>query len=151
VSDLHRYQELELIHHHSWEMSTVGHPLADLIILTQPWTVTANSSGPRRNSHPAFQPGSSYPGLPSKAQCIAWYRDAAGWNPEPDILWGDAFSLFRTSIVMQGIAARYAVRQASGEGAYEVGQEMFPFAEMAWKLVGGTRRMKVKDGGRTKL
>jgi hypothetical protein len=36
---------------------------------------------------------------------------------------------------MQGIAARYALRQASSPKAQEYGAMMVPFAEIAWDLV----------------
>ena len=36
---------------------------------------------------------------------------------------------------MQGIAARYALRQASSAKAKEYGVQMRPFAEFAWSLI----------------
>jgi hypothetical protein len=43
--------------------------------------------------------------------------------------------MFRDSIIFQGIASRYAVRQASSEEAKKVGEEMGPAAEICWELV----------------
>jgi len=117
-----------------WEMSTIGHPLSDLSNLIVPWTITAFDTS-RRNSHPAFHPFNHPAGLPSRTQCLAWYRDVAGWDPAPEIAWGTAFAMWRDSVIFQGIAARYAVRQASSEQAKKVGQEMKPAAEICWKLV----------------
>lgn len=58
--------------------------------------------------------------------------------------WGDAFGTFRNSVIMQGIAARYARRQASSAGAKEYADQMCPSGEFTWSLV-----EKLK-GGRAK-
>ncbi|KAK5142269.1 hypothetical protein LTR04_002285 [Oleoguttula sp. CCFEE 6159] len=118
-----------------WEMSTIGHPLSDLVNLLTPFTTAlsplAVSIG--RGSE-AFLPGGT-PGLPTRDQCVSWYRDVAGWDPTPDLTWGEAFGIYRGSIIMQGIAARYALRQASSEKAMDYAAQMKPFAEVAWSLV----------------
>ncbi len=114
----------------SWEMSTIGHPLSDVVNLVTPWTETTNTAGV--HSQEAFQPGQGPRGLPTVDQCIAWYRELAGWDPAPEMLWGKAFRTFRTTVVMQGIGARYAARQASGGRAKEYGLQMRPYAE--WTL-----------------
>ena len=134
-------------------MSTIGHPLSDLSNLTVPWTISSFSTD-RRNAHPAFAPPSFsssplsslsatnnvFPGLPTRAQCITWYRDVAGWDPTPEVPWGAAFAMFRDSIIFQGIAARYAKRQASSAQAKQVGDEMKPAAEICWRLIEEARR-----------
>ncbi len=61
---------------------------------------------------------------------------------------GDAFGIFRGSVIMQGIAARYAVRQASSAKARDYGDQMVPFGEVAWGLV--SELMK-KENGRARL
>jgi aminoglycoside phosphotransferase (APT) family kinase protein len=118
-----------------WEMSTIGHPLSDLCCLLEPYTITARTKEPRRNAHPAFKPPKLLNGLPTREECIAWYAEAAGWDPNPEIPWGTSFAMFRNCIIFQGIAARYAVRQASSLQAKEVGQEMIPMAEICRGLV----------------
>lgn len=82
----------------------------------------------------AFLPGRTE-GLPTREQCISWYREVAGWDPESDIAWGDAFGVYRGAIIMQGIGARYAVRQASSERAKDYGDAMKPYGLVAWDLV----------------
>ncbi|KAF9736026.1 hypothetical protein PMIN06_002565 [Paraphaeosphaeria minitans] len=117
-----------------WEMSTIGHPLSDLNNLFAPylWADKKKSLGSRANE--AFLPGKT-PGLPSEDQLVAWYSQVAGWDPRPDLTWGHAFSTYRSAIIMQGIAARYALRQASSAQAHEYGSLTTPFAEAAWDLV----------------
>lgn len=43
--------------------------------------------------------------------------------------------MFRDAIIFQGIASRYAVRQASSLEAKKVGEQRGPMAEICWKLI----------------
>lgn len=115
-------------------MSTIGHPVSDLANLLNPY-ITA-SSGP--NPHLGFIPGAT-PGLPSQAQVVSWYSEVGGWDPERELTWGTAFSMFRQSVVMQGIAARVAQRQASGAQSKFYADLFRPFGEFAWGLVLGAK------------
>jgi len=117
-----------------WEMSTIGHPLSDLNNLLAPYVTAAKEDILGSRANKAFQPGATK-GLPSRDQLIAWYSEVAGWDPTSDMTWGDSFSTYRSAIIMQGIAARYALRQASSAQAQEYGALMKPFAEFAWDLV----------------
>lgn len=122
-------------------MSTIGHPLADLSNLLTPYTF-ANSAVAQQVFSDAglvttnsFH-GSQIPGLPSQAQCIDWYSDLAGWNPtKVEVTWGESFNMYKSCIIMQGIAARYAVRQASSAQAKDYGAKKAPMGEVAWDLV----------------
>ncbi|KAF1990414.1 APH-domain-containing protein [Aulographum hederae CBS 113979] len=144
-----------------WEMSTIGHPLSDLSNLLVPYTITPIASpitilpAPNsnnapitrlpRNAYSAFSPSSRLAGIPPKEEVLAWYTTAVasetagpqirGWNPQQDIQWGAAFAMFRDAVIYQGIAARYAARQASSAQAWEVGQERGNCAEVCWGLV----------------
>lgn len=120
-----------------WEMSTVGHPLADLCNFINPFfTATAKGTNP----HQGFLPGAT-PGLPDAGMIVKWYADVSGYDPTAELNWGMAFSLFRLSAICQGIAARYARRQASSEKARIYAVTRGPLAEFSWTLVG-----KAKDG-----
>ena len=119
-------------------MSTIGHPLSDLSNLLSPFTF-AEFPEHRKNFVGAttldcFVPGQLVDGLPSYEVVMEWYADVAGWNPKLDGRWGSAFGVFRNSVIMQGIAARYALRQASSARAREHGEKMGPFGEFAWAL-----------------
>lgn len=129
-----------------WEMATIGHPLSDLVNLTGPYSWMNTSASPSvKSAHesikighgtaqPKFAPG-VVPGLPSLEQCVEWYAKTAGWDPAPDLGWGNAFGGFRGAVIMQGIAARYALRQASGKTAKEYAAQMAPYGEWAWGMV----------------
>ena len=81
-------------------------------------------SGP--NAIPAFRPG-ALAGIPTLQEALGWYAEVSGYDPTPDLPWGSAFGLYRSSVIMQGIAARYAVRQASSEKAKDYADMMVPF------------------------
>jgi aminoglycoside phosphotransferase (APT) family kinase protein len=115
-------------------MSTIGHPLSDLANLLVPYTVTAFSPE-RHHYRKEFHPDSRTPGLPTRSECVAWYKEISGWDPELELPWSIAFAMWRDSIIFQGIAGRYAVRQASSPVAKKVGEEMAPTAEMCWELI----------------
>ncbi|KAI4217109.1 MAG: hypothetical protein LQ351_000418 [Letrouitia transgressa] len=127
-----------------WEMSTLGHPLSDLSNLLSPFVLALHGtpSALEGRINPAFSPSASPPGLPSRTQCIEWYTEMADWNPGHDIEWGDSFGLFRNSVIMQGIAARYALRQASSAQAKEYAVQMGPFGKLAWGLVARQKSKK---------
>jgi aminoglycoside phosphotransferase (APT) family kinase protein len=116
-------------------MSTVGHPLSDLSCLLEPYTITTRTTVPRRNSREEFRPSTLLTGLPTRAQAIEIYSQVSGYDAKNDIPWGTSFAMFRNAIIFQGIAARYAQRQASSAQAFQVGQEMGPSAEIARGLV----------------
>ena len=135
-----------------WEMATVGHPLSDLVNLTGPYSWTAGVGLPSdqrpqdvvlpkpkmkqgtQSGKAEFEPGAT-PGLPSLQEIVAWYAEASGYDPSRELAWGNAFGGFRGAIIMQGIAARYAVRQASGTTAKDYGAQMGPYGEWAYSLV----------------
>lgn len=129
-----------------WEMATIGHPLSDLVNLTSPFaSVTSPTPVGTGKGQPLFKPG-AVPGLPSREQCIAWYAEVAGWDPSKELPWGDAFGAFRGAIIMQGIAARYALRQASSAKAHEYASQMKPYSLWAWSMVEKLqKRASVKD------
>lgn len=125
-----------------WEMSTIGHPLSDLTNLMMPYTT---ASSPRARSagraNPAFVAGAT-PGLPTQEECKAWYEQVAGWEyPSKDFTWGEAFNIYRGSVIMQGIAARYAQRQASSEKAGDYAAQMKPYGELGWELVQDCKKL----------
>lgn len=118
----------------SWEMSTVGHPLSDVCNFIMQFYM-AKFPAAARSSLDGFLPGKT-PGMPQPKQIIDWYIAAGGYDPRPELNWGMAFNIFKLAGVCQGIAARYALRQASSEKAKEHAATRAPLAEFAWKLAG---------------
>jgi len=120
-----------------WEMATIGHPLSDLVNLTAPWAWVGGLSGAAhstKKSNDSFKDGVT-PGLPTLKEAIQWYTEESGYEPKLELLWGNAFGAFRGAVIMQGIAARYARRQASGTTAKEYAAQTGPYGEWAYSLV----------------
>lgn len=121
-------------------MSTIGHPLSDIANLLSPFYFAqhASSASYRSLVNPAFSTSAPTPGLPAHSQCISWYADLAGWDPRSEMRWAVSFGVLRNGVIVQGIAARYALRQASSEKANEYGGKIGAFGDLAWGLVATT-------------
>ncbi|KAI0178438.1 kinase-like domain-containing protein [Pestalotiopsis sp. NC0098] len=126
-----------------WEMSTVGHPLSDVVNLTYPYFSTEVSPLSNR----AFLPGAT-PGLPNADTILAWYAETSGWDPRPEMDWALAFGAFRSAAILQGIAGRVAQRQATSEQAKQYADAFKPSGERAWELV---QKQKAKVRSEPKL
>ncbi|CAK4033234.1 acyl- dehydrogenase IBR3 [Lecanosticta acicola] len=135
-----------------WEMATIGHPISDIVNLTSPFATAENdlATAAGRSNH-AFAPGVT-PGLPTKEQCLKWYHEVVDFEIKPEELtWGEAFGLYRGAIICQGIAARYAVRQASSEKARDYGVQMHPFGELGWQFVQKVKKQSDEANGKARL
>lgn len=125
-------------------MATIGHPLSDVCnFLTQFYLAKASATA--TPSSAAFLPGKT-PGMPQPDQIIKWYSAASGYDPLPDLNWGAAFSMYKLAGVLQGIAARYAVRQASSAEAQAHAAGRAPMAEYGWQLA-----QLAQKGGKPRL
>lgn len=143
-------------------MSTIGHPLSDLSNLLMPYFAARlipehpqhvappySSSILPTTAHPGFLPEAT-PGLPSPQELAGLYAASAGWDPREgtQLQWGQAFNVFRSAAICQGIAARQAARQASSAAAKRYAESRGPLAEYAWVLVQEARGGTSKTRGR---
>ncbi len=113
-----------------WELSTLGHPLADLGFVVMPW-----HSGPEEYGgilgldHAAL-------GLPSEAEFIARYM--AGRPGSARLMpFHRAFAMFRFAVIFQGIADRVLSGTASGADAARLGPLAGRFAVRAMAVLDG--------------
>ncbi|KAL4915273.1 kinase-like domain-containing protein [Aspergillus aurantiobrunneus] len=129
-----------------WEMATLGHPLSDVVSLVAPFLPhTWGVDGGVSSLSPALPRGES--GLPSLEECLVLYQ-RSGYDVREWLAWGRAFAGFRGAVIMQGIAARYALRQASSATAREFGAMAWPTAENVWQLV---LELKGRENGKGRL
>lgn len=81
-------------------------------------------------------------GIPAKAELVKQYAQMTDYDPQRDMAWGGAFNIFRATMITQGIAARYARRQASGIEAERISRQIPAFSQWALKLLESIPRVK---------
>lgn len=93
-----------------WELSTLGHPLADLAFCALAWHLSPDEYGGILGlDHTAL-------GLPSKADFVARYMKRSPGTP-PLATFHTAFALFRFAVIWVGIADRIRTGTAAGADA----------------------------------
>ena len=113
-----------------WELSTLGHPLADVAFNCMAWhTLPAEYGGIRGLDLSAL-------GIPSQREYLQHYLQCAGRADGPTAF-HFAFALFRMAVIFEGIAARAAAGNATGENAAEVGQLSQVFARRGVEFTEG--------------
>lgn len=128
----------------SWEMSTIGHPLSDVCNFITQFYLARSPGASAYSDSEKFLPGAT-PGLPQPDEILQWYTEVSGYDPRPELSWGAAFNIFKLAGVCQGIAARYAARQASSAKAKMYIGTRGPLAEFAWELAQQARDAKARD------
>lgn len=124
-----------------WELSTTGHPLADLANLIMPWNT---GDWGREQAH--NMPHDSRLGLPSRWQCIQWYASLSQHPVTDDeVIWAEAFNVFRAAVIAQGITARFVTGQASSAVAERKGAEMLPLGNTACNMIQGLFRTSTRN------
>jgi len=122
-----------------WELSTLGHPFADLGNLFMPffWPGGTEQSDLRGFSDKQLK------SLPSMEELLQYYCKKSGREyPLPRWQACQAFSFFRLSVISQGIAARSLLGIASSEQAEHYGA-LFPgMAELAFQAMKEAKRFK---------
>src|SRR5574341_693104 len=111
-----------------WELSTLGHPLADLAYNCLPYRFT-------RETFDGFAGEPLPPGIPSEEEYLRAYCQRTGRPSIPDWDFYIAFSMFRLSAIAQGIMGRVLAGTANDPNARARGERARPLAEQAWALV----------------
>jgi aminoglycoside phosphotransferase (APT) family kinase protein len=115
-----------------WELSTLGHPLADLSYHCMAWHIPHGSfRGIGGLDHAAL-------GIPSEDEYIGRYCERTGLTT-PQALKADwnfymAYNMFRIAAILQGIAKRVEAGTASSAQAASSGASAKPMAQLAWSF-----------------
>ena len=102
-----------------WELSTLGHSLADLAYCALPWYLPPELQGIA---------GLDTPGLPSQADFLADYCRDAGRAELPDFAFFVAFSLFRWAAIIAGVYRRALDGTAADANAVAAGAKFTALA-----------------------
>jgi len=117
-----------------WELSTLGHPLADFSYHCMSWHIVPGLfrgiAGLDLKSL----------GIPSEDDYLAKYSERTGIaiNKE-DFRFYLAYNMFRMAGILQGIMKRYQDGTAASEQALKNGQAARPMAEMGWEYASGKK------------
>lgn len=115
-----------------WELSTLGHPLADFSYHCMAWHIPPG----------AFRGiaglNLSELGIPSEKEYIQRYCESTGWATPEQLKdeWNFymAYNMFRIAAILQGIAKRVEAGTASSTQAVSSAAGARPLAQMAWKF-----------------
>lgn len=113
-----------------WELSTLGHPLADVAFNCMTWrTLPEEYGGIRGLDITAL-------GIPSESEYLSHYYKCSG-RTEGVTAFHFAFALFRMAVIFEGIAARAASGNAASSDAAQVGGLSAAFAARALEFAEG--------------
>ena len=113
-----------------WELSTLGHPLADVAFNTVAWRTLPTEFGGIRGLDLAAL------GIPGEHEYLAHYYRRAGRGAAQQARpfhW--AFALMRWAVIFEGIAARAARGNAVADNAAEVGQLSLALAQRGLEAI----------------
>ena len=114
-----------------WELSTLGHPLADFAYHVMTWRLTRAQFRGIQGADLASL------GIPGERAYVDAYCRRTGRAPITPAHWEFymAFSMFRLAAILQGIAKRALDGTAAAANAHETGARAGPIAEVAWRQV----------------
>jgi aminoglycoside phosphotransferase (APT) family kinase protein len=123
-----------------WELSTLGHPLADLSYQCMGWHIPP---GTFRGIGGLDLHGL---GIPTEADYVRRYCERTGLST-PEALLGDwdfylAYNLFRMAAILQGIAKRVEAGTAASAQAVASAAGARPLAELAWRFALESQRKR---------
>lgn len=110
-----------------WELSTLGHPLADFSYQCMGWRIPAQLWRGIGGLDLAAL------GIPSEAQYVRMYSDATGREAERHWDFYLAYNLFRIAAILHGIAQRASAGNAAAADALETGRKAGPLADIGWE------------------
>jgi aminoglycoside phosphotransferase (APT) family kinase protein len=114
-----------------WELSTLGHPLADFSYHVMAWRLTmAQFRGMAGADHAAL-------GIPTERDYVRTYCRRTGRDDVDPVEWEFymAFSMFRLAAILQGIAKRAIEGTSASAEAVETGARARAIADAAWAQV----------------
>lgn len=113
-----------------WELSTLGHPYADLAYQCMQWRVDGRGIIPGLG-----EVDRAALGIPTEDEYVEMYCRRMGIDRIPRWNFYLVFSFFRLAAILQGVRKRAMDGNASNERAMKLGEMVQPLAAMAAKLL----------------
>ncbi|MEE3168533.1 MAG: phosphotransferase [Pseudomonadota bacterium] len=113
-----------------WELSTLGHPLADLAYFCLPYYLPSDMEGMRGLQGEDLEAL----GIPDEQSTIARYCTQTGRDGIEDWHVFLAFSLFRLAAILQGVYKRALDGNAANANALNVGKRASLLADIGWQI-----------------
>ena len=113
-----------------WELSTLGHPLADFSYHCMSWHIPPGQFRGIAGLDLAAL------GIPGEPQTIASYCARTGRGEIEHWDFYLAYNLFRIAAILQGVMKRALEGTAASAQALEAGRRARPLAELGWKYAG---------------
>ena len=110
-----------------WELSTLGHPLADFSYHCMPWHIPAG--GFRGIGGVDF----AALGIPTEADYVRRYCERTGRARIDNWNFYLAYNLFRIAAILQGVYKRATEGIASSDNATQAGRNARALAEIGWR------------------
>ena len=110
-----------------WELSTLGHPLADFSYHCMSWHIPATLWRGIGGLDLAAL------GIPSESDYVNLYANKTGLSAQEHWDFYIAYNLFRMAAILDGIARRALDGNAAAADAVETGKKARPLAEIGWK------------------
>lgn len=123
-------QKPEVIAILDWELSTLGHPLADLAYYCLPYYLPSDMEGMRGLKGRDL----GALGIPDEQETIARYCAQTGREGIDDWHVFLAFSLFRLAAILQGVYKRALDGNAANANALQVGKRASLLADIGWQI-----------------
>ncbi|MBN9426292.1 MAG: phosphotransferase [Burkholderiales bacterium] len=114
-----------------WELSTLGHPLADFSYHCMAWHIEPGKFRGIAGLDIAAL------GIPSERDYVELYCRRTGRDPAQTLAHWDfflAYNMFRLAAILQGIMKRHVDGTASSAQALETGRRARPLAELGWSI-----------------
>jgi aminoglycoside phosphotransferase (APT) family kinase protein len=114
-----------------WELSTLGHPMADFSYQAMGWRLSSTEFRGLRGCDLAAL------GIPTEDEYLRMYLDRTGMPTPSEKDWSFcmAYNMFRAAAIFQGVMARAVAGNAASAQALETGRRARPMADLGWKQV----------------
>ena len=120
------YSNFDVIGVLDWELSTLGHPIADFCYHCLTWRTL-----PHFHDHAKLKDL----GIPNEMQYRDMYSEQTGKDLSQDWEFYMVYSLFKVAAICQGILGRVRDGTAASKHAEERGMNVFPLSRGAWSIV----------------